>query len=259
MKTVLKSLMILILAASLGRGGKAMAQESSSAPKSISAKTPILRFLTNGSRPYVMMNKGVRGGEVYELVDKIAAASGYDYTISLANWSATYNRALSRSDALIFPLDYTEERKDMFQWVAPILTTHYALYSVRGKYPKNIGLQQLIASGATVGCSKNTIHCVLLKEVGFPDSQIMQIENLVTRVKHKWLIRARGDLTIMDPKIYQAFTKKHDDMDPMMLDQLMMVASSQSYLAANKDMDPAIVEHLKEAVAKVKATMAVPD
>jgi polar amino acid transport system substrate-binding protein len=211
-----------------------------------------LHFLTNGMRPYVTVDgNGNHSGIAYELVKEIAKESGLQHTMDVTYWSAAYNRALERENALIFPLDFTDAREDQFAWIAPILDMEYALFSLKGKYPAGTGINNLIASGATVSCSKNTIHCEILKEAGFPGKQIIQIEKLIIRAKHKWLLQERGDLTIMDPRVYYALGNDLEEIDPTLTDQLVTVSQKRSYLAANKSMHPTILERLKAAAVKV--------
>jgi len=242
MKTVVKKIILILF------GGLLF----SSSPSAEEIETGILHFLTNGMRPYVTRDgKGNHSGEAYELAKAIAEESGLQYTINVTYWSAAYNRALERDNALIFPLDFTDAREDQFAWIAPILDMEYALFSLKGKYPEGTELNDLIASGATVSCSKNTIHCEILKEAGFPDKQIVQIEKLIIRAKHKWLLQERGDLTIMDPKVYYALGNDLEEIDPALTDQLVTVSRKKSYLAAHKAMAPEILDRLKSAADKV--------
>lgn len=234
---------IIFIAASLFCPPLAQAQE---------ANNESIRILTTGLQPYVHNDEtGQLSGKATKVVREIMEEAGLFYTLNPVDWTIAYNRTITNKNTLIYPLDYNPERDDQFTWIAPIITVNYALYSLKDKYPETITLDDLIKSGATVGCGKNTAHCQILREAGFKPEQILEVEKLIIISKHRWLLRKRGDLTIMDPAVYNTLAQAWDHMDATQLDQLMTIAQKKSYLAASKKTPQAVVDQLRNAGQKL--------
>lgn len=195
--------------------------------------------------PYVTSNReGVPVGSLVPVVDSFIAERGLQARITVLPWSAAFRRTISNPRSLLYPVDRIAAREDQFHWVRPLVTTHYYLYGLKDKVDPKATLEEIVADGALISCTQNSIQCELLRKNGVPEAHILKIEGASIGRRLRLIVAERNYYTVYDPAVF-AYLTKSQNLPSDELVQLQKLGEMTSYLAASKDMPPELLERLK--------------
>jgi polar amino acid transport system substrate-binding protein len=96
---------------------------------------PIL-LVTEDIRPYAFKQNGKPAGASVEIIQALFKEAGIPYKISIFPWQRAFETAKNES-ACIFPVQRTQDREVLFNWISPVLITQTAFYKNPGS-PINI-------------------------------------------------------------------------------------------------------------------------
>lgn len=92
-----------------------------------------LSFVTEDYPPFTYADaSGEPTGLVTDVVKEIMAKQGITETISLVPWKDAYNKALRNKNVVIFSINRTNEREDLFNWIGPIAKSSTVFYAKKG-------------------------------------------------------------------------------------------------------------------------------
>ena len=90
-------------------------------PQSISAAVK-LTILTENLPTLNYLKNGELVGYSVDIVKEIQRRVGSQEQIKVLPWARAYNMALTEDNIVLFSITYTEERKNSFKWICPLLT-----------------------------------------------------------------------------------------------------------------------------------------
>ncbi|AEV62531.1 substrate-binding periplasmic protein [Pseudomonas ogarae] len=98
--------------------------------------------------------------------ETLKSAQLTDYSLSLYPWARAYEKALHEPNVLIFPLDRTPAREQLFKWVGEIHRVASRLYKLRDN--KDITVNNLEeAKQYSIGVVRNDAKQIYLQQRGF--------------------------------------------------------------------------------------------
>lgn len=116
---------------------------------------------------YAYLREGALVGPGTRIADETLRGAGIsDYRMLLYPWARAYEKALHEPNVMIFPLDRTPAREQMFKWVGEIHRATTKLYKLRGR--DGIAVDSLEdAKQYTIGVVRNDAKQVYLQQKGF--------------------------------------------------------------------------------------------
>ncbi|WP_417451432.1 hypothetical protein [Kordiimonas sp.] len=203
-----------------------------------------LDLYTSAIPPYVTKDaQGVLIGSLVPVVDSFIQSHGLTARATLLPWSAAFRRTVANPTSLLYPVDRTTAREDQFLWIKPLVTTNYYLYGLKDAVDPNVTLADVIASGALVSCTANSIQCEILRQNGVPDANILRIEGASISRRLTLMVAERNYYTVYDPAVF-AYLTVSQRLPSDELIQLEKVGEMTSYLAASKDMPAELLRKL---------------
>lgn len=89
-----------------------------------------ITFIVEDNPPHAFKNPvtGKIEGVAVDIAMSLLQETGLEYKLVMLPWNRGYRRALTEKDTCIFPINYTDERKDLFQWIAPTQVGGWAIF-----------------------------------------------------------------------------------------------------------------------------------
>lgn len=192
---------------------------------------------------------GKLSGIATEIVQAIFREAGLRADIRSYPWKRAYQNALQDKDAFVYTINRTPEREELFQWIGPILPKRTYLYRLKSR--------EDIEVTETADLKKYTTVVIL----GYALTRTLETQGLrankeliVTRTKKDQLqvfLKGRADLITGNE---YTLARAMQDAGRSMADVVPVLLMSEKgyYLAANRQMNPELVERLRLANAKVQ-------
>lgn len=177
-------------------------------------------------------------------VKQYLSERGVDGSITLLPWSAAFRRAQGSKVGLIFPLDRTAEREHQFHWITPLSVNAYHIYGLAGAAGSIQTIEDIVSQGGQVSCTRNSVQCSILREVGLPPENILILEGATIPDRYKLIVRQRNLFSIFDPVVFDFLMQKHG-LDSGQLQRLMKAGERTAYLAAPMGIDSDLLARLK--------------
>lgn len=207
---------------------------------------PDVIIYMNDFPPYAYINENqmVEGPWVEKISDYLDQTN-LSYQIDIVPWQRAYLEATTKDNVLIAHLDRTTEREAQFHWLVPVTSLTYSLIAHTNSEFIGQTLDEILASYGTVICSKGTAHCNILRSVGFPEGQILEFATYDAAHFHSLIAEKRVDFMLEDFEAMQQQLEKLGIYSTSIID-LFPISTITSYLAASKNINPAILEQLHE-------------
>ena len=206
---------------------------------------PVYDIYTANIPPYV--RPAANGATVGTLVPAVEAYFNerqLPYKMNLLPWSAAYRRTMTKNSAIIFPIDRTPARENLFHWIKPLITSHYYVYGLREAVSADTSLDAIRGSDAIVSCPANAVQCELLLKNGFQEKNILRLEDLSVPQRFRLILNGRNAYSVFDPIVFESLMQR-DGLDGTKLIRLGKVGEISGYLAANKSMPAPLLERLR--------------
>ncbi|MBN1971074.1 MAG: transporter substrate-binding domain-containing protein [Candidatus Delongbacteria bacterium] len=126
--------------------------------------------VTEDYPPYNYEENGILKGIGTELVQEILFRAKIDYELKLYPWARAYKMALEKEGTMIFSITFTEQRKDLFKWVGPLLASDADLIAKKSSMIKINSYKDL--ENYKIGVVKDDIGEQLLLENGVPANNL---------------------------------------------------------------------------------------
>lgn len=211
-----------------------------------------LRVLTEDLPPYqVVQQNHVVAGSAYLQVESIFSAAGLPCKTEVLPWARAFDIARSQPNTLIYSLARLPAREALFVWLMPLINADYRYYSADNNVIEQIQQGKLPTEFVAVAVAGSMMDTTL-QQLGFvPDQNLIQVKDVNAQWKMLQINRAQLTLAfepdfkaLADAKVRttQFYASRH------------VVRQIQLYLAAHPKTDPALLELLKEAIAKQQLT-----
>lgn len=214
----------------------------------IPADTPPgkIQMVTEEYPPVTFMREGKPAGFVTDMVRGITVRLDIPDNIKLTPWKNAYRMALLHPNVIIFSMDRTESRENLFHWVGPVGQNSALLFAAKGSGINIDSMEEArnIDSIATTTEWWTEQH---LKEAGFtnlvssPDPR----ENVRQLMQGEVKLSIFTDVTI--PEIIKNAGYSMDDLEPV-----FTVEQNYFYIGISKGTAPEMVEKWQATLDDMK-------
>lgn len=207
----------------------------------------ILQLMTEEYPPITFKKDGKTTGFVTEIVQEIIARQDIPDNIRLTTWENAYNLTLYNPNVVIFSIERTPEREDLFQWVGPVGKNSAIFYTKKGSAVSIESLEDAREIPA-IATTTNWFTEQYLKSKGFTNLVSSPLpENAVKRLMNGEVqLSIFTDITI--PEIVKSAGYSMDDLEPA-----FTVTNTYFYLAMSRGTPPEIVKKWQSILDDLKA------
>ena len=126
-----------------------------------------LRFATEEYPPFNFTDpKGALVGMSTDILFEAAKRADVKVSFEIMPWVRAYSEALNKPDACAFSTTMTDERRDLFQWVTPLVRNDWAIFARTEDHQRVSSLDDL--KGKRIGVYQGgAIETFLQRETGF--------------------------------------------------------------------------------------------
>ncbi|MBN2374190.1 transporter substrate-binding domain-containing protein [bacterium] len=209
-------------------------------------KTAYLKILTAENPPLNFIKDGEITGQATEVVKEILKRTGNGKDIRLVNWEEGYQALLEQPNIVLFSTVMTSERKDLLQWVGPIMALETNLYALKGSEINIATLEDAKKANKIATVSKYYSEQIL-KEEGFtnikscPDRETTLRKLLDGEVQ----LLASGNNEI--PAALEKVGASTDDIK-----NIFTISTDLAYIAFSKGTSPDLVTCWQNALDEMK-------
>jgi len=211
-----------------------------------SGKKENIIILTEDYPPLSYLEKDTLSGYGTEVVKELLKKSGIKSNIQITSWSEAYNTALNKENVIIYTIEKTPERADLFYWIGPIGSNVSSVYVLKdsGIKVKDLGELRGLKSIAT---TTNWFTEQYLKGLGFSNLNSLPFpeDNLIMLKKKKSQATVLTDITY--PLIVKKAGYKETDFIPV-----MKLMETQFYIGLSKKSSPALYAKLLSSFNTIK-------
>lgn len=205
-----------------------------------------IQLVTEEYPPVTYLKDGKPSGFVTDMVREITSRLDIPDNISLTSWKNAYNMALVHPNIVIFSMDRTEAREDLFHWVGPV-GQNSALLFARKDSDISIGSMEEARNVGSIATTTQWWTEQHLKAQGF--TNLVSSTNPADNVQQ--LMDGRVDLSIFTdvtiPEIAANAGYSMDDLKPV-----FTVERNFFYIGISRGTPPEIIEKWNAALDDMK-------
>jgi len=205
-----------------------------------------LRILTENYPPLSYIENGEVKGYGTDVVNAIQAELEIDFSIELMNWDAAYSSAMRHPNVVLYTIDRTPEREELFHFIGPLGSNVASLYSTKDNLMTINSLDEAKAV-STIATTTNWFTEQYLVEQDFSNllSMVDPIQTL------KLLAENKADLAVFtDVTLPELSEEAGIDLDTMV--PVYELLSTDYYIAISKDTDKRIVDQWQNAFTTIQ-------
>lgn len=205
-----------------------------------------LTILTENYPPLSYVEDGVAKGYGADIVAAIQHKLNTDFTPQLLDWDEAYQRALNERNIVLFTMEKTPEREDLFYFIGPLGKNTAFLYA---RADSKIELAELDDAKkiSSIATTTNWFTEQYLIEKGFTNlvSKPDPVETLRMVINQEAELGVFTDITFPELALSAGY-------DPADLKPVFELMSSEYYIAISKKTDSSIVEKWENAFADLQ-------
>ncbi|MFA9275840.1 MAG: substrate-binding periplasmic protein [Candidatus Aquirickettsiella gammari] len=219
---------------------------------SLPTQAQTLQVYTQAWPPYNYEHEGKLTGYSTELLQAVLHEASIDAKYTTLSWSRAFQHASTEANTLLYTTTRTAEREDQFEWIGPIAIRKLWLFKLRDR--KDIQIKSIDdLKKYKVSIVRDTSSLKLVMERGlFPRKQIDEAPTTASNVKKLFFKRVDLILATNGGANYELSQLPYpkDAIEPVYVlnDEFLL------YFAINKKTDPALIEKIRSAFEKVKAS-----
>lgn len=209
-------------------------------------KAADLTILTEENHPLNFIKDGEITGLATEVVRELVKRTGTGGKIKLVDWSKGYQALLEQPNIALFSTAMTSERKNLFQWVGPLVVMDTNLYAMKGAKIEIANLDQAreVNRIATVGKYYSE---QMLKQEGFANTQSYpDRETTVRRLLDGTVQLLVSGNTEMPAALKKTGASKDD------VKNAFTVSTDLVYIAFSKGTSPELIARWQDALDEMK-------
>ena len=213
----------------------------------LQAKKPQLQVVTELSPPYQLLANNKVSGTVTTAVRKIIQTANLDASFQLYPWARAYKIAEKEPNTLIYSLAKTPERIELFHWLAPVVKFQFGLVALSENGAAKMTQLKDVANFVVAVQRYDVGHRWALK-FGLEEGKQLII---CPDISCSWdlLLKKKVDFIIESPELNESMLKLFKL--PKSIAKYVVAIPDldlMGYLAANKNIEPKILERLKLAI-----------
>jgi polar amino acid transport system substrate-binding protein len=219
-------------------------------------KMPELSLVTEDYPPLTFEQDGKLSGYGVEVIEAIQQKLETNYQPQMMSWDNAYQKALNEANVVIFTLEKTPEREELFHFVGPLGANTASIY-VRGDSPLQLDSLEDLRKLGSIATTSNWFTEIYLKE--------QSLTNLSSMADPKDNIRSvisgAAEASVFTDLTYPLLAKEAG-IAPEDLKPVYTLMTTEFYIGISKATDPKIVALWQNAfdelvldgsIAKLKA------
>jgi polar amino acid transport system substrate-binding protein len=212
----------------------------------IQAESVGLKILTAENPPLNFLRDGEVTGLATEVVKELVMRTGDGGNIRMLPWQEGYQTLLEQPDVALFSMVLSVPRKDMAQWVGPLVSLENNLYALKGSNIQIANLDDAKKAGRIATVTKYFSE-QLLKDEGFTNTQ--SYPDRATTLRQ--LLDGKVQMVVSaNTEMPAALEKIGASMDEVK--NVFTVSTDLAYIAFSKGTSPALVARWQAALDEMK-------
>lgn len=211
-----------------------------------------LVIITEENPPYNYCEGGVATGIAVDIFLLAAEKAGLDIdreAIQFWPWARGYQEAQRKPNVILFSTARFEARVPLFQWIGPFVSFKSCIYSLKGAGIRFTGTQT-DAETLRIGTVRDSGSEQHLIRKGYNHTLLKRVHS--QRLNIKKLMDGRIDaMPAIEGNMF--YDIKRMGLSADSFEEVKVLFSTALYFTASRDMDPAIVARLQEALDDLKA------
>ncbi|MFT5294272.1 MAG: polar amino acid transport system substrate-binding protein [Colwellia sp.] len=208
---------------------------------------PDIQVLSEIYPPYQMLNEeGELQGWAADKVKAIFQQSSVEYKVKIYPWARAYQTALTEPNVFIFSLLRTDEREQLFRWIAPLCMIKFSFYRLKNR--PDIQVNSLAeAKNYLIAAQKGQASAEYLLRLGFEPEKHLSIsynnDNFI-----KMLAFGRVDLIVLSSTHFQSLINTKSPYTEI-IEPIFPInyLTRNLYLASSINSSPEIIKRLHNA------------
>ena len=207
----------------------------------------ILQLITEEYPPVTFGKDGKATGFVTDIVREIIARQDIPDNIRVTSWANGYNMALINPNVVLFSVERTEKRENLFKWVGPVGKNSAIFYAKKGSGIRINSLEEA-KKIAAIATTTDWFTEQYLKSKGFTNlvSSPLPATNVKQLMNGEVQISVFTDITI--PEIVKNAGYGMDDLEPV-----FTVSNTYFYIAMSLGTPPEMVKKWQSVLDGLKA------
>lgn len=205
-----------------------------------------LRILTADNPPLNFRRDGEITGLATDVVRELIERTGARGSIEMVSWPEGYKELSADANVALFSTVMTAERKELFQWVGPLVTLDTNLYALKGSRIEIANLDQARKAGTIATVTKYYSEQMLADE-NFTDTESCPDRATTLRQlldgKVKLVVASNTEM----PAALEAMGVPVDAVK-----NAFTLSTDLVYIAFSKGMSPALVARWQQALDAMK-------
>lgn len=210
-------------------------------------KEPELSLVTEDYPPLTFLQDGQLTGYGSEVVAEIQGKLGTNFQPQIMSWDKAYEKALSEPNVVIFTIEKTREREDLFYFVGPLGANTASFYI---RKDSALEISDLAAAKAleSIATTSNWFTELYLKSNGFT--------NLISKEDPKENIRmvmdGEAQASVFTDLSYHLLAEELG-VDSSELKAVLPLMTTEYYIGISKTTDATIVQKWQDAFEELVA------
>lgn len=206
---------------------------------------PLLKAITvDDNFPYNFLKNNQIQGIGYEVAEQLAERAGMRLETEVVPWSRALITARNQANVLLFSVARITERENDFYWIGPIVKAEDWLYRLAARSELTVKTLEEVKRYKIGDVAHNSI-VPYLKSLGINVDTAPDNRSNCRKLKY-----GRVDFIALNPEGLQAFIGLCD-LNPIQLEKVLFLRSSDLYIAFSKLTDPILVSLLTEHFSKM--------
>ena len=213
--------------------------------------TDEIKLYTEDIPPFQIVdrNQTMTGGLAHVVVEELLERSEYQAKVIPLPWARAYKKTLNEPNTLLYSIARSPQRESAFAWIGKISHVRYYFY---GKPNKSdyVNLAAEDVRNLNVVVVRKSIEYDLLKQFGFiVDKNLFLADSYPSAFKMVML--GRVDAIYSNQMTISGITEYLNEVTPSLVPIYTLNQSLDLYIAANKDSDEALLNHLKSLLQQM--------
>jgi polar amino acid transport system substrate-binding protein len=205
-----------------------------------------LTILTEENPPLNFIKDGEITGLATEVVGELVKKTGTGGKIKLVAWPKGYQALLEQPNIALFSTAMTSERKDLFQWVGPLVVLDTNLYALKGSRIEIANLDQARKVNGIATVTKYYSE-QMLKQEGFTNTQSYPDRETTIRRLLDGTVQLLASGSMEMPAALMKTGASMGDVK-----NAFTVSTDLAYIAFSKGTSPKLVARWQDALDEMK-------
>ncbi|MDA3838818.1 MAG: transporter substrate-binding domain-containing protein [Candidatus Delongbacteria bacterium] len=208
--------------------------------------TANLMILTEEYAPLSFMENGKITGLSTEVVKELLNRIGTDNKIQMKTWEEGYKAVLTKPNVVLFSMAMTPERKDLLQWVGPIVSQDANLYAMKGSEIKINAIEQAKEVEKIATVTEYYTEQVMKKE-GFANLESCATEEIAVKKLLNGEVQLFSSSNTTMPALLEKVGATMDDVE-----NVLTMSTDLLYVAFSKGTSPDIIALWQKKLDEMK-------